>query len=231
MRNPWAELPDRAPYVLKSDAATVSAFNRVAGSKTRLRTHILPEPFLGKPRTARVLLLQLNPGFAGSEVRWHQRPDFARVLRANLTHSACDCANPYLDPSPALARSPGGTWWRSRLRRVIEEVGDASRVARRLAVVEFHGYHSPNFRLLPVTLPSQRYGFWLVRRAIDRDARARHGSVGSPRSGSPARDGSRGGGSRRVLVVGRAGSWAGRSSGEQRADGASRSQSWVTRSA
>lgn len=170
MRNPWAELPDRAPYVLKSDAATVSAFNRVAGSKTRLRTHILPEPFLGKPRTARVLLLQLNPGFAGSEVRWHQRPDFARVLRANLTHSACDCANPYLDPSPALARSPGGTWWRSRLRRVIEEVGDASRVARRLAVVEFHGYHSPNFRLLPVTLPSQRYGFWLVRRAIERDA-------------------------------------------------------------
>jgi hypothetical protein len=36
--------------------------------------------------------------------------------------------------------------------------------------VEFHGYHSRVFQPIPVTLPSQRYGFALVRHAIERGA-------------------------------------------------------------
>lgn len=39
-----------------------------------------------------------------------------------------------------------------------------------MLAVEFHGYHSKKWRHIPVTLPSQRYGFWLVERAIERGA-------------------------------------------------------------
>jgi hypothetical protein len=36
--------------------------------------------------------------------------------------------------------------------------------------VEFHGYHSQDWAALPVTLPSQWYGFDLVRRVVRRGA-------------------------------------------------------------
>lgn len=168
MGNPWLQLPASPPFVLDSDREFVEAFNRGAPLRTRLRTHLLPEPFLGRPQQATVLLLQLNPGFAGSEARWHSQPAFAEALRANLAHRASRFPHVYLDPRWRL--TPGGRWSRRRLRRVIDAVGDAKRVARRLAVVEFHGYHSQGFRPIPVTLPSQHYGFDLVRRGIARDA-------------------------------------------------------------
>jgi len=43
-------------------------------------------------------------------------------------------------------------------------------LARRVLSVEFHGYHSQDWAALPVTLPSQWYGFNLVARAIQRGA-------------------------------------------------------------
>lgn len=39
-----------------------------------------------------------------------------------------------------------------------------------MLAIEFHGYFSRRFDLLPVTLPSQEFGFSLVSRAIERDA-------------------------------------------------------------
>jgi hypothetical protein len=36
--------------------------------------------------------------------------------------------------------------------------------------VEFHGYHAASWRPIPVTLPSQRFGFWLVENAMERGA-------------------------------------------------------------
>jgi hypothetical protein len=36
--------------------------------------------------------------------------------------------------------------------------------------VRFHGYHSQWWRPIPHTLPSQSFAFYLVRRAISRDA-------------------------------------------------------------
>ncbi len=168
MRNPWIALPTSAPFVLDKDRPTVEAFNRVVKPRHKLQTHVLPEPFSGRVRTATVLVLQLNPGFAGSEARWHRNPAFARALRANNAHQPLDY--PQLGLDPAWERTPGGRWAVPRLRRVVEALGDIRRVARKLGSVEFHGYHSRQFRPIPVTLPSQHYGFELVRRAVRRNA-------------------------------------------------------------
>jgi hypothetical protein len=43
-------------------------------------------------------------------------------------------------------------------------------LARRVLSVEFHGYHSRAWKLLPVTLPSQPYTFGLIEQAIQREA-------------------------------------------------------------
>jgi len=57
------------------------------------------------------------------------------------------------------------------VRGVADELGcDASELADRVLAVEFHGYRSKKWPALPVTLPSQWYGFQLVREAIARKA-------------------------------------------------------------
>ena len=168
VKNPWIALPRSGKFVLPDDLPTVTAFNRRASSNVRLRLGLLPEPFVGSPRAARVLFLQLNPGFAGNEAYWHHKPQYARMAVANLRHEASEYPYYYLDP--AWKRSPGGKWNRARLAAVLNEIGaDAdSKVAKRLMSVEFVGYHSRSYSPIPVTLPSQHYSFWLVRRAIAR---------------------------------------------------------------
>jgi hypothetical protein len=160
MNNPWLQLPTSKPFVLRADDAIVEAFNTSVKQPFRLRTQLLPEPYSGDPRTAWVLLLQLNPGYAPLDARAHARPAIAAALRENLGHQRRTYQHWYLDPS--LPRSPGSEWWTKRLREVIEAVGDPALVARRVAAVEFHGYHSQQFRQIPVTLPSQYYSFDLV---------------------------------------------------------------------
>lgn len=81
--NPWRRLPARAPYVLAKDRAAVLDFNRRANPATRIHTGLLPEPFLG-PLDARVVLLNLNPGYAPENHRVHRRPSFSRALRRTL---------------------------------------------------------------------------------------------------------------------------------------------------
>jgi hypothetical protein len=68
------------------------------------------------------------------------------------------------------------SWAGDRLKDLVYATGDnPGRLARQILVVEFHGYHARSYkRIQPLPpkqyLPSQRYGFHLVERAINRDA-------------------------------------------------------------
>ncbi len=64
MNNPWLELPSTAPYLLESDRQQVETFNRTAKPNHRIYDDLLPEPYLGNPSTASIVLLSLNPGFS-----------------------------------------------------------------------------------------------------------------------------------------------------------------------
>jgi hypothetical protein len=62
MLNPWLELPPMSPYVLEIDRNAVKQYNaKVAGEK-KINFGLIPEPFIGNPETATVILLNLNPG-------------------------------------------------------------------------------------------------------------------------------------------------------------------------
>jgi hypothetical protein len=169
MKNPWLALPRRPPFVLPADRAAVLAFNGTTTSSTRLRLGLLPTPFLGNPGTARVLVLQLNPGFEDSDTRLNRRHDFVVAARANLRHKRTKYPTFTLDPR--WKSSAGGRWLRQRLCKLLAAVDDDPesaelKVAHRLMIVDFHGYHARRYQQIPVTLPSQNYSFELVRRAI-----------------------------------------------------------------
>lgn len=63
--NPWLDLPSRSPFVLAEDRPSIDAFNSrlPPASPFRIATEdVIPEPFVGRVKTAPVLVLQLNPG-------------------------------------------------------------------------------------------------------------------------------------------------------------------------
>jgi hypothetical protein len=162
--NPWARLPDEAPFLLPEDRHAIEEFNLGAKTEHKIDTGLLPEPFVGRP-DAPVVLLGLNPGWSEEDAAWHENPEFARLLRANLAHESLTYPFYLLDPSQS---SPGGAWWSQRLRPLIEEVG-LETVARDILCVEFFPYHSHKYSQAP-RLPSQDYTLSLVQAAIDRNA-------------------------------------------------------------
>lgn len=170
MENPWLSLPTRSPYVLQSDLASVEAFNAripVGGLARFDVDDVVPEPYVGNVLTAPVIILQLNPGSCDEDIRAHANPHFRTALLNNLRHAPSPWPFYFLDPK-SRDTHPGGRWWRGKLRQLTERL-PVEQVAQRLAVVEWFPYKSARFKR-GCRVASQEYGFWLVRRAIDRGA-------------------------------------------------------------
>lgn len=89
-------------------------------------------------------------------------------MRQQLTAAPARSRHTYL--LDEFSRSPGGRWWRRALARLEEDGIERSVLLSEVLAIEFHGYHSESYTTMPVTLPSQRYGFWLVEAAIARGA-------------------------------------------------------------
>jgi hypothetical protein len=163
MQNPWHELPHEAPFVLAEDGEAIERFNRTASDATRIHLQVLPEPFLGNPE-APIVLLGLNPGFSSADALCHSDPIFAQLSRDNLEHRASDYPFYLLNPE---VRGPGRDWWDRRLGHLLRII-QRDVVADRVLCIEYFGYHSVRFGHRQLRLPSQDYGFFLVRKAMSR---------------------------------------------------------------
>jgi hypothetical protein len=125
----------------------------------------LPEPFLGRPDAA-VVLLNLNPGWnEEKDPSNHSRPEFIKRNRDNLLHEPSDypfyLLNPDLQPNRTV-------WWEERLGDLIKAV-NLKAVAQNVLCVEYFPYHSKKYKKCE-RLPSQDYSFALVRNAVKRNA-------------------------------------------------------------
>jgi len=168
--NPWLSLPSLAPYVLPEDRLNLAAFNAKlrVGSAQRLDIEtVIPEPFAGAVTTARVLILQLNPGLDSKDAAAHADPQFRKALLANLRHENAQWPFYFLDPRFRDAH-PGGLWWQAKTKKLAEVV-PLEHLAERLAVVEWFPYKSRRYRS-GCAVRSQEYGFSLVSSAIERGA-------------------------------------------------------------
>ncbi|MEO8217668.1 MAG: hypothetical protein ABI718_11355 [Acidobacteriota bacterium] len=165
MHTPWLTLPPTAPYVLDSDRAAIETFNAHAQEQHRIRTEIVPEPFLGSP-DAPVVLLNLNPGFTEQDLQLHKLPQFVESSRKCLRHESQPYPFFLLDPAND---GPGHRWWSRKLRPLIDQFG-AMRVAQNVLCVELFPYHSVRFGGGKLRVPSQQYSFDLVETALDRGA-------------------------------------------------------------
>ena len=113
------------------------------------------------------MLLQANPRWGEGDEQVWQRPgvteralEAARAVHGGAFHWLAD----------DVSDTTGGRWWRNCLRGLTSPDRSYADLSTRVLALEFHGYHSPQWSALPITLPSQRYTFDLVRQAIDREA-------------------------------------------------------------
>lgn len=84
MTNPWSEMSSEAPYVLEMDKGQIRDFDSRQKSHARLVLESIPEPFIGNPETARVVLLLLNPGHSDDDPDAHRNLQFKNALFRNL---------------------------------------------------------------------------------------------------------------------------------------------------
>src|SRR4051795_8859358 len=113
MRNPWADLPNRPPYVLPQDAPVLERHRHRAG---QLSLDLLPAPFMGRSDAA-VVLLSLNPG--GRTDYEAYGAGFVEECRKEMLFLS---EVPFGALNPTHAATPGYRYWDARVRRLREEV-------------------------------------------------------------------------------------------------------------
>jgi hypothetical protein len=161
--NPWNKLPLEAPYVLPEDDAILRGLAR----RNDLALHLLPVPFHGDPRQAPVVLLGLNPSYRlQADYDENDSADFLEQHRLTL---AFESRVPFFNLDPVFADNGAYRYWHQRLAALIARFG-IDRIGKSVASVQWFPYRSPTFTRLPRLLPSQSYGFSLVRQAIQRGA-------------------------------------------------------------
>jgi hypothetical protein len=163
--NPWLALPPRPPYVLSSDARAINAYNAKAPEDYRVQLNSLPEPFIGFTM-APVVFLNLNPGHSRRDPEDHAQPAFQALLRGNYGQGLSTF--PFYSLDPAFENG-GRKWWDQKLSPLLG-IFKRDELARSILCIEYFPYHSRRFRHASLELPSQEYGFGLVRSAIARGA-------------------------------------------------------------
>ncbi|WP_375418202.1 hypothetical protein [uncultured Hymenobacter sp.] len=169
--NPWLALPNQAPFVLPQDAPFLDVHDAIRNPRpTAYRLHLPPLPFQGRP-DAPVVLLGLNPGYAESDETLQTTPYFLETNFRNYRH---DPTLPYplffLDPAiEGGVPGAGQQWWHRRLKPLRAHYDDRL-LARAILNVQYAPYRSTSYQPTRQCLPTQEYGFALVRQATERKA-------------------------------------------------------------
>lgn len=140
MLNPWVDLPGQAPYVLQSDAATIGRYNTLHDDDKKIIVDSLPEPFIGNPKSAKVVLLSLNPGHSEEDAKAYANPDFNEAMRRNLRHEPQE--SHFYGLNPKFAWTGCGQWWRAHTRRLHDAGLSWEAISEGLLVIEWFPYHS-----------------------------------------------------------------------------------------
>lgn len=162
-------------FLDKGDELIIKEFNKKEGvnEKFKIHTELLPEPFIGNLRSAKVYFFALNPGFVGGndgENYWHKQEKFKKLIFDNIKGKEKDVEYPYyyLNEDKEFEKSPGHKWAKQKFRWLwSEENGiDKKEVSKKFCTIQFHGYHSNMFKELGEILPSQKIMFSFVKEEL-----------------------------------------------------------------
>ncbi len=116
VRNPWSELPARSPTFSTSIGAASTSTTRIHNNDERVIVQSIPEPFIGNPQSAKVVLLSLNPGHSDDDAKAHSDAAFREAMMRNLRHEAQEC--PFYALNPKFAWTACGIWWKAHTSKL-----------------------------------------------------------------------------------------------------------------
>jgi hypothetical protein len=172
MPNPWLDL-DRnlagGSYILEIDRDFIKRNNdRYASSpEKKIMVTSIPEPFIGCPESARLVLLSLNPGHSEDDEEQHRGVELKEATFRNLRREPQEY--PFYPLNPAFAETGVGRWWRDHIDKLQKETGlNAPTFAKKLLVIEWFPYHSIKCGLgtKPVCGGSQKYSHQLAKQMM-----------------------------------------------------------------
>lgn len=169
--NPWLDYDYNAESTIHPlDAKLVQKFNtKLDNSKSanaanyRLSTTHTALPYLGSQQ-AKLVILMANPGLDPINTSQEETPEFQRMF--DLARRLQVQPAPFAFLADAMKETPGGRWWRSRLAKLISEVG-LENLSQKIFSAEIHAYKSVNYKRLPFNLPTQAFTFDLVSQLVD----------------------------------------------------------------
>lgn len=162
--NPWQDIRSiRSSYVLNQDLPCLHE-NEQRKKNLQIIEGSIPEPFLGSPEKATVILLALNPGHSEDDQKCYRNSvKFREAIFANLRHEGQ--RYPFYPLNPEFRNTPVAGYWMKRTRVLREALGrHENLLAERLMVVEWFPYHSINFDANKHSCDSQAYSHRLVQK-------------------------------------------------------------------
>ena len=164
MNNPWRQLSNKKPFILKEDLDLVNSFNRkTKNNKFKIRTDLLPDPYIGNPK-APIILLNLNPGIGGEEPKLHKKSFFIKACKANLLHNK----QGFYYFKKEFKNTSGYNWWQKKLKGLLGIINE-QKLGQNIFVIEYFPYHSKSFKAPNFLLPSQQYNKFLIQEALKRN--------------------------------------------------------------
>lgn len=191
------------PYLLKGDetllkqrnsplTVTRSSWDSFIADKdfgatgdTRFHLGLIPVPFAGNLRNAKIFVLLLNPGLEPNDYFGELRvPGCRERLIRNLRQEFIGVEYPFLYLDPSFSWHSGYRWWHGKFQKIIQELSEQRQTsyaqARRylsklLASVELVPYHSFSYKLSPAVqrqLHSQELACSFVKNVLQPRARA-----------------------------------------------------------
>lgn len=152
------------------DLPILLEFNKKPKNKEfKIQTELLPEPIIGNPETAKVILLALNPGFKDGEWGenyWHKDIEFRKLISDNIELKFSDYPYYYLNDDKRFENTPGHIWSKRIFKELINELNNNKCLSTKVCLIQYHGYHSKRYKNLGKILPSQEETFSLIRNAM-----------------------------------------------------------------
>lgn len=119
---------------------------------TPLHTGLVPLPYVGDVRRAKVYFLLLNPGLSATDYYAEYKADGFRVrLLANLRQDFAETDYPFFPLDPECAWHSGNAFWEKKLKHILLELSKRSTcshaevrkfLAQNICAVEMLPYHS-----------------------------------------------------------------------------------------
>jgi hypothetical protein len=170
LENPWTKVGAR--YALPEDEWYVRRYNIKAKPPQQAQLQVPPQPYIGNPLTARVILLGKNPSYSPVD-----DDDLARVSELeteNMRALTFESEYPFFSLDPRFEGTNCFKCWNDALADLLtacqnDHEVDRDTVLSRLAVVQWHPYRSQrsfDFKDLEEPLVSQAYNLELIREAI-----------------------------------------------------------------